>query len=93
MKHNKPIEISGETGIYTDGTHLIGITLEDLHQFTKSIGFKREWFQDKGKYPHYDITTNNALKRVLKAGAALVSKKELISICRICSPYIWNNGQ
>jgi hypothetical protein len=76
--------------IYTDGTHLIGLNINKLHQFAKKINFKREWFQDKGKYPHYDITTNKALKRVLKAGAILIKKKELVAICRLYSKYVWN---
>jgi len=28
---------------------------EELHEFAKTIGMKREWFQSK-KLPHYDLT-------------------------------------
>jgi hypothetical protein len=28
---------------------------EELHEFAKKIGMKKEWFQDK-KLPHYDLT-------------------------------------
>ena len=31
--------------LYTDGIHLIGDSLKELHDFAKFLGLKREWFQ------------------------------------------------
>lgn len=36
--------------------------LEELHIFARKIGLKRSWFQNKKKFPHYDIVPS---KRIL----------------------------
>lgn len=66
--------------IYCDSIgHLISDSkLEDLHDFASGIGLKRTWFQDKPNYPHYDLTTNNAIKRAIRAGATHISPKEIV---------------
>lgn len=67
--------------IYTDGTHLITTgSLDNLHDFAHKMGLRREWFQNHGKYPHYDLTTNRAFRRALDAGAKLVSSKDIIKL-------------
>ena len=49
--------------VYTDGTHLIADSLDELHAFAAKIGLKRYWFQDAKKlHPHYDITTRRMLE-------------------------------
>lgn len=64
--------------ILTDGTHLISDTSEEeLHEFWNYLGFKRSWFQD-GKYPHYDLTTKNAYKKALNAGAVQCPPRNII---------------
>jgi len=68
--------------IYTDGTHLIGDSLEELHEFAQGVGLKREWFQDHPRHPHYDLTTLRMARKVVKAGAELVSPKNLMKIYR-----------
>lgn len=70
--------------IYTDSLgHLVSDTsLEELHQFARSIGLKRKWFQD-GRHPHYDLTTTRARNRALDAGAKLVSPLEIVKILKI----------
>jgi hypothetical protein len=32
--------------------------LDDLHEFAKRIGLKREWYQGSASWPHYDLTAN-----------------------------------
>ena len=64
--------------IYTDGTHLIGTTLGELHAFAQGIGLKREWFQERARHPHYDLTSKRMTKRALSHGAELVSTRQLI---------------
>ncbi|GER94827.1 hypothetical protein A45J_2714 [hot springs metagenome] len=67
--------------IYTDRTHLITTGhLEGLHAFAQSIGLKREWFQGKGRFPHYDLTTPRASARAQQAGAILINPKDLIKL-------------
>jgi len=36
--------------------HLVADSLNELHDFARRIGLKRQWFQDRGFYPHYDVT-------------------------------------
>jgi hypothetical protein len=42
-----------------------------LHEFARHIGLKREWFQDKPGFPHYDITGRYRLAAI--ASGAVVS--------------------
>lgn len=69
--------------IYTDGIHLMSDTsVRELHNFVIfKLGFNRNWFQDHSVHPHYDLTTENARQRAIRAGAELVSSKELIKKC------------
>lgn len=67
--------------IYTDTVHLVSDKSDnELHEFAESIGLKREWFQYKSKFPHYDITTKRKLNKALNAGARLISKKALVCV-------------
>jgi hypothetical protein len=66
--------------IYTDGVHLITDGERDeLHDFAQSIGLKRCWFQPKS-HPHYDLTTERKKNTAIRAGAKLISPKELVKI-------------
>ena len=56
--------------------------IEELHRFAQKLGFKRSWFQDKAKYPHYDCTTPNAIRRAVAAGAQLIDARETVKILR-----------
>jgi len=57
--------------LFTDGK------INELHNFAKEIGLEREWFQDKEKFPHYDITENKR-KLALKKGAKELKSKEIL---------------
>lgn len=48
--------------------HLVADTLEELHSFARQLGLKRSWFQDKTRYPHYDVTTS-VREKALAIGA------------------------
>lgn len=54
------------------GTHWSHIwtdkDLEELHNFAKKIGLKRSWFQNKKRFPHYDIVPSKR-KLALDNGA------------------------
>lgn len=66
--------------IYTDGVHLVGDTLSELHAFVRKMGFKREWFQNHPRHPHYDLTTGRALRRALQKGAIKKTDREVLAI-------------
>lgn len=69
--------------IFTDGVHLVSDkSVEELHEFAQRIGMKREWFQDKPREPHYDMTVLWRARRAEAFGATLVSTKEIILALR-----------
>lgn len=35
--------------------HMWADTEDELHAMAKKIGMKKEWFQNHGKLPHYDL--------------------------------------
>jgi hypothetical protein len=59
--------------------HMIADGNEELHAFAKRIGLKREWFQRKSSYPHYDLT---AARRIaaLRLGAAPLEDRDFHEI-------------
>lgn len=57
-------EWSEDPPVYFDGVHLVCIDIEKLHRFAKLVRFKRCWLHGN----HYDVTTRNAMARVLRAG-------------------------
>ncbi len=65
--------------ICTDGTHLTGDSLQELHRFAQSVGLKREWFQEHHCHPHYDITTSRMLRKILATDRVrMVKTKQLL---------------
>ena len=66
--------------ILTDGKHLVSDRSHDeLHTFARKMGLKPEWFQGRGhRIPHYDLTTQNALRRAQERGAVWVNSRELV---------------
>jgi len=69
--------------IFTDGVHLVSdSSVDELHDFAQRIGLKREWFQDKPRSPHYDMTVRWRAKRAEDHGATKVSMTELIMALR-----------
>ncbi len=70
--------------IYTDGVHLVGNDLRELHLFAKSVGLKLSWFQKHLRHPHYDITTPGMLGRILSRNRVImVNTKQLLKLMRV----------
>ena len=68
--------------IYTDGTHMVGDTLEELHAFAKSIGLSRSYFHGTRKgHPHYDLLGKWKSVAMMN-GVKVVSSKEIIKIIK-----------
>ena len=61
--------------------HMMADSLEELHQMADKIGINRKWFQNKPRFPHYDIAKS---KRVLAVqhGAIEVTSQQLVSIMK-----------
>lgn len=68
--------------IYTDGKHLVSCCDDnELHKFAKTIGLKKNWFQNKNRHAHYDLFSEKKELAILK-GATLITSKELVSILK-----------
>lgn len=63
--------------------HLIADSVEELHEFARKIGLRREWFQDKPLpgWPHYDVSEGMRLKAIDR-GARKVSSRQMVYIIR-----------
>ena len=70
--------------VYSDGIHLIASSIEELHQFAKTIGLHRCYFRNprKKRHPHYDIMSVEIHEQVFENGAQLATDKEIVKLCR-----------
>jgi len=66
-------------------SHLVASTVEELHDFARTIGCKKEWFQDKPDKPHYTLT-EEVHKQACYRGAMKVSRKQLLQFLKINYP-------
>lgn len=59
--------------------HLIADSIEELHEFARAIGLKRDWFQGppKARCPHYDLTSKRR-ERALARGALALKRSEFV---------------
>ena len=62
--------------------HLVAESLDELHRFAARLGLRRNWFQDKASYPHYDVTTT-VRQRALRLGALPGTKKQIIASAKL----------
>ncbi len=51
---------------------------DELHAFAQEIGLKREWYQEKGWYSHYALTTQRMRDKARRYGAKEIHPKELV---------------
>lgn len=61
--------------------HLVADSMEELHEFAGRLGLQRRWFQDKGRYPHYDVTMA-VRDRAVRMGAVDADRETLIACCK-----------
>ena len=61
--------------------HLVADSINELHTFAEQLGLKREWFQDRTMYPHYDVTVQ-VKERALALGAYAGDKRTIISCAK-----------
>lgn len=55
--------------------------LDALHAFAAGIGLKREWFQDHGRLPHYDLNAGRR-RAAVTSGAVECDGKVLVETMR-----------
>lgn len=57
---------------------MVADTVDELHEFASQLGLKKEWFQRKTLYPHYDVTVS-IRERALKLGAVAADKELVVT--------------
>jgi hypothetical protein len=57
--------------------HMFADTLDELHAMAKAIGMRREWFQDKPGFPHYDLVASRR-KMAVEFGVIEVSRNDAV---------------
>ncbi len=57
--------------------HMMADNLDELHDMAARIGLRREWFQDKSDYPHYDLKAPTRALAV-SLGALEVTTMDLV---------------
>lgn len=59
-------------------SHMVADSLDELHAFAERLRLKREWFQHRTLYPHYDVTQSVRAKAV-ELGAQICDKRTVVS--------------
>lgn len=70
-------------GLFSEGYTIEWEAFGQLHLFAARIGLRRAWFQRRASTPHYDLTTAAAAERAIRAGAALVSVRDVARLCKL----------
>lgn len=65
-------------------SHMVADTLDELHAMAAALGLRRAWFQNKVRWPHYDVCAATR-ERALKLGAVPVTGRQLIERLRAAS--------
>lgn len=61
--------------------HIVADSLDELHEFAARLGLQRRWFQNRGRYPHYDVTMAVRM-RALRLGAIDADRATVIACCK-----------
>jgi hypothetical protein len=61
--------------------HLYADSLDELHAFAAVLELKRNWFQDKSGFPHYDLTVGKRAMAV-KRGAVERDRYHAVNFSR-----------
>ncbi len=59
---------------YDKACHLFADDIGELHLFAEKLGLKKEWFQDRRHFKHYDLTEPKQIA-ALKAVSLSVTQK------------------
>ncbi len=57
-------------------SHLIADTLDELHEFAGRLGLRRDWYQDGGWIPHYDVSEGKREEAIAKGAVAVPFGRE-----------------
>jgi Protein of unknown function (DUF4031) len=72
--------------------HLVADSIDELHAFAAQLGLKRHWFQERTRYPHYDVTVN-VRARALGLGACPGDKRTIVACAKSLRAELVGNRQ
>ncbi|HEY8583442.1 MAG TPA: DUF4031 domain-containing protein [Capillimicrobium sp.] len=55
--------------------HLLASDLDELHAMAAAIGMRRAWFQDGGRFPHYDVTAEGRAAALELGAVPIVGRR------------------
>ena len=61
--------------------HMASNNIEALHAMADKIGVARKWFQNKGRWPHYDVCKAKR-ELAISFGAIPVTAREIVKIIK-----------
>lgn len=61
--------------------HMYADDLEELHEFAKKIGLKRQWFQGESRLDHYDLNSSRRSVAV-SMGAIETDRRHVVKYMR-----------
>jgi len=64
--------------------HVVGDDLEELHAMAERLGVRR-WFQDQGRYPHYDVSKGRRAISVY-FGAVETDERRIVEVAKRAKP-------
>ena len=56
-------------------------SVEELLSFADKLGMKREWFQSKASFPHYDVSLS-IKKKAVELGAKEINIREVLGVMK-----------
>lgn len=62
--------------------HMVSDDLDELHAMAERLSVRR-WFQDQGKYPHYDVSKTKRADAIY-LGAIEVNERQIIEVAKGC---------
>ena len=65
--------------IVTDGVHIAGDTVTELHAFAEKAGIKRCWFHRNPRHPHYDKPKRYSVDQLLAHGAVATDSRTVLA--------------
>lgn len=79
------VQYSNRRPFHNGSCHMFADNTDELHEMAERIGMKRNWFQDKRNFPHYDLVPSKR-KLAVANGAVEVSLREMVERTRKPTP-------
>lgn len=59
--------------------HMWADSLDESHAMAKAIGMRRSWFQNKPRFPHYDLRESKRLEAVNLGAVEIIGHRAFVA--------------